>query len=351
MGPIHESNGLRSLALAVIALGVVVGGLVVGSSFLIPIAIAILLWNLLEAIIGAVGSLSVGQRRVPRWLATILGVMAVLFGFYLVSSILSAQVDAIGAAWPRYAARLQAIVSDLTQWLGPERSAKLRGAVAELDLGKPVSALIASTQSLVVSLLLVVAYVGFMLVERDYISQKIAAIFPAQDKADDVALLLATISASVRRYIFIKSVISVLTAICSYVVLRWAGIDFAETWALLIFLLNYIPNIGSILGVAFPAFLASVQFDTAGHLMMLVVGLTAVQVAFGSVLEPILMGSSLNMSPLAIVLGLAFWGSVWGIVGMFLSIPIMALIMILCAHVPSWRWIAVLISKDGRIAA
>ena len=79
------------------------------------------------------------------------------------------------------------------------------------------------------------------------------------------------------------------------------------------------------------------------------VGLTAINLAIGSVLEPMLMGQTLNLSPFAIVLSLAFWGMIWGIVGMFLSVPIMVLVMIVCAHVPGWRWGAVLLSKDGQV--
>jgi predicted PurR-regulated permease PerM len=80
-----------------------------------------------------------------------------------------------------------------------------------------------------------------------------------------------------------------------------------------------------------------------------VVGLTAINLVIGSVLEPMLMGSTLNMSPFAIILSLAFWDMIWGIVGMFLSVPIMVLVMIICAHIPGWRWVAVLLSKDGNI--
>lgn len=79
------------------------------------------------------------------------------------------------------------------------------------------------------------------------------------------------------------------------------------------------------------------------------VGLTAINLVIGSVLEPMLMGSTLNMSPFAIILSLAFWGMIWGIVGMFLSVPIMVLVMIICAHIPGWRWVAVLLPKDGNI--
>ena len=77
--------------------------------------------------------------------------------------------------------------------------------------------------------------------------------------------------------------------------------------------------------------------------------MTTINLVIGSVLEPMLMGKTLNMSPFAIILSLAFWGTIWGIVGMFSSVPIMALVMIICAQIPGWRWVAVLLSKDGNI--
>jgi AI-2 transport protein TqsA len=347
----NDAERLRNTALVIIALGVVVAALVLGSSFLIPLALAILFWNLLEAVIEGFARAGVGSRRAPRWLATLFGIAAVVFGFYLVLSILLGQAEAIGAAWPRYVARFQSIVSDLAQWLGPDRSAKLKEAVARIDLTRQIPGIIASTQSVIVSLLLVAAYIGFLFVERGHVAEKVAAMFPDTRRAQDTASLFATIAQSVRRYIWIKTVVSVLTGVMCYAVLRWLGIDFAETWALLIFLLNYIPNIGSIVAVAFPALLALVQFETPGPFLVLVFSLTAIQLAIGSVLEPMLMGNTLNMSPLAIILGLAFWGSIWGVVGMFLSVPILVVVMIVCAHVPSWRWVAILLSKDGRVEA
>lgn len=345
------TEGLRNAGLAVIALGVVVAGLVLGRAFLVPLAIAILLWNLLEAMIEGFASVAIGPYKLPRSLATILGITAVVLGFYLVSSILLGQADAIGAAWPRYIARFESIVSDLTQWLGAEWAAKIREAVAAIDLTGRIPRVIASTQSIIVNFLLVVAYIGFLFVERSHLGAKVAAMFPDTRRARETSLLFATISESVRRYIWIKTIVSVITAVVCYAVLRWVGVDFAETWALLIFVLNFIPNIGSIIGVAFPALLALVQFDTLGPFLILVLSLTAIQLAIGSVLEPMLMGSTLNMSPFAIILGLAFWGTVWGIVGMFLCVPILVVVMIVCAHVPSWRWLAILLSKDGQVPA
>jgi AI-2 transport protein TqsA len=347
----NASERLRNLGLAVVAFGVVVAGLVLGRSLLIPLAVAILLWNLLEAMIQGLARVKVGPYRLPRWLATILGIATVALGFYLVLSVLLGQVDAIAAAWPRYVARFEAIVSGLTQWLGPERAAKLKDAVAAIDVSSRIPRLIASTQSIIVSFLLVVAYIGFLFAERAHLGEKLAAMFPDARRAQKTSSLFATISQSVQRYLWIKTVVSAATAVLCYTILRWQGVDFAETWALLIFVLNYIPNIGSIVAVAFPALLALVQFETPGPFIILVVSLTAIQLAIGSVLEPMLMGNTLNMSPLAIILGLAFWGTIWGIVGMFLSVPILVVVTIVCAHVPSWRWVGVLLSKDGNIEA
>jgi AI-2 transport protein TqsA len=345
----HRNESLRSAGLAIIATGVVLAGLVYGRAFLLPLAISILVWNLLEAMIDRFASLRFDNFQVPRWLAAILGILVVLFGFYLVVSIILGQVDAVAAAWPRYAARLQVIARDLTEWLGAEQSAKIRQALAEIDISGRVFGAFVSAQSFVVTLLLVIAYVGFLFVESGYMAQKIVAMFPDQRRAVEARDVLGAVSSSVRRYVSVKTAVSVLTAVLAYAVLRWLGVDFAATWALLIFFLNFIPNIGSIIGVALPALVALVQFETLGPFIILIVGLTAINLAIGSILEPMLMGHTLNLSPFAIILSLAFWGTIWGIVGMFLSVPIMVLVMIVCAHVPGWRWVAVLLSKDGRV--
>jgi predicted PurR-regulated permease PerM len=340
---------IRSTALAVTAFGVVVAGLVIGRSFLLPLAVAILLWNVLDALIQGIASVKLGPLAMPNWLAILLGIAAIAFAAYFVASILLMQADAVAAAWPRYVSRLETILADLTEWLGPERSAKLKGMISEIDLTRRVPGLLSSTQSIVTNTLLIIAYVGFLFAESGFVRRKIAALFPDERKAHDTLAIMSAISDSVKRYFWIKTLVSLLTAAAGYAVLRSLGIDFAETWALLLFLFNYIPNIGSIVAVAFPALLALVQFDTLTPFFILVASLTAIQVLIGSVLEPMLMGKSLNISPFAIILGLAFWGTIWGIPGMFLSVPILVVVMIICAHVPRWRWIAIMLSKDGEI--
>jgi AI-2 transport protein TqsA len=313
MGETDHTERLRNAALALISLGVLLAGLVFGRGFLIPLAIAILLWNLLEALIERFARIRIGDYQLPWWFAALLGIAVVVLGLYIIQSILLGQIDAVGSAWPRYMSRLEAIIGDLTQWLGAEQSAKLKQAIMGIDLTRRIAGVVSSAQSFVVSFLLIIAYVGFLFVESAYMREKIAAMFPDKTRAREVNSVLTAVSESVRRYIWIKTVVSTLTAVASYGVLRALGVDFAATWALLIFLLNYIPNIGSIIAVSFPALVSLVQFDTLGPFVVLVLSLTAIQLVIGSVLEPMLMGHTLNMSPFAIILSLAFWGAIWAL--------------------------------------
>ncbi len=140
-----------------------------------------------------------------------------------------------------------------------------------------------------------------------------------------------------------------LTSATSYAVLKTIGVDFAETWALIIFLLNYIPSIGAIIGVVFPALLALIQFDTFWQFLLITALLAGTQLIIGNILEPSLMGRTLNLSPFVVIASLAFWAMIWGIVGAFLSVPLTTALIIVCSHIPSLRWVAILLSADGRI--
>lgn len=344
-----DSEMLRSVGISIIAIGVVIAGLVLGSSFLIPLAIAVLLWNLLEALIDGFRRVGIGRLRLPRSIAALLAIAAVGLLVYLIVIIILAQGGAVAEAWPRYEDRLKSIAADLALWLGPDYSAKVREVIGSIDFKRQAATFFVTAQSLLLNTILIVLYVGFLMGERRYVSEKIAALFPGEARARETDQMLSAISVGIRRYIWIKTLISLLTGALSYAVLRALGVDFAETWALLIFFLNYIPNIGSVVGVIFPTLLALVQFDTLVPFFSIAIGLTAIQLVIGNVIDPMLTGRSLNMSSFAIVLLLAFWGTVWGVVGMFLCVPIMMLIMIVCANVPSWRWVAILLSKDGRI--
>jgi predicted PurR-regulated permease PerM len=128
-----------------------------------------------------------------------------------------------------------------------------------------------------------------------------------------------------------------------------ADVDFAGVWGLLIFLLNFIPTVGSIIATIFPALIALAQSDGYTLFLLVLFGIGALQVCIGNILEPRLMGSSFNLSPIIILLNLALWGYIWGIIGMFLCVPFLIIVTIILSHFPQTRPIAVILSSDGRL--
>lgn len=151
-------------------------------------------------------------------------------------------------------------------------------------------------------------------------------------------------------YIGIKGAMSLITALASWVIMKSVGLDFAEFWALLIFFLNFIPNIGSIIATAFPAMLALVQFQTSWlPFTVICFGIIAVQFVVGNLIEPRFLGKQLNLSPFVILICLGVWGQLWGILGMFLSVPITVILMIVFSHFEKTKGIAILLSQNGLI--
>ena len=106
----------------------------------------------------------------------------------------------------------------------------------------------------------------------------------------------------IQTYLWIKTVTSTITGMVSYGVLLTVGVDFAGFWAFTIFMLNFIPTIGSIIATLFPALLALIQFDTIGPFLVVLIGVGAIQVIVGNFLEPKLMGNSLNVSPFVVMM-------------------------------------------------
>jgi predicted PurR-regulated permease PerM len=343
----NSRNGgrLSGVASVLLTIAIVILGLVYGRDFLVPIVIALLISTLIGASADRLERLGL-----PGFAATFAAVLIVLVVIAAVFNVLAGQVDAVNQAWPRYVERFNALTNSALSWLGPTISAKITDALNTLDLMRQVPGLLGSAGGFLANLALVAIYVGFMLAERGRLAAKIENLFVNPRRSARMQRAASDISASIRRYIWIKTIMSLLTAAVSYVVLKALGVDFAETWTLLIFLLNYIPSIGSVLGVVFPALLALLQFDTIWQFFFIAILLAGTHLIIGNIIEPTFMGRTLNLSPFVVIASLAFWGMIWGIVGAFLSVPLTTALVIACSHVPTFRWIAVLLSADGRLA-
>jgi predicted PurR-regulated permease PerM len=140
-----------------------------------------------------------------------------------------------------------------------------------------------------------------------------------------------------------------MTGFCSYIVLLLVGVEAPLFWAFLIFILNFIPTVGSLIATLFPAIFALFQFGEFSQSLIILSVVGSIQVVFGNFVEPKLMGSTLNISPLVVFLTLALWGLIWGITGMLLSVPITVSIIIIMSEFPGTRPIAILLSQKGLI--
>ena len=330
-------------------LGVTLALLVFGAVFLIPLSIAILMWGLLSATTGHLRKLKIAGRSLPMWAARSLAIFAVLAANLTVYDIFAGQASALQIAAPVYQENFAQMLSGITDKLGISEIPTAGILLDFLDVGSMLSWLGSSVGSGITNLMLIIMYVAFLLTEEQQLPVKLARLHSDETRAAKTRALAIDISLQVQRYTWMKTIISLLTGVVSYVILKLVGVDFAAIWALLIFFLNFIPNIGSVLGVLLPALLTLVQFDNFTPFLIVTIGLGTTQFIIGSVLEPAYMGRSLNLSSFMILLSLTFWGLIWGIPGMFLSVPMMVVFAIICSHVDQLRWIAVLLSKDGEL--
>ncbi|TDI62443.1 MAG: AI-2E family transporter [Alphaproteobacteria bacterium] len=323
--------------------------LVVGQQLLIPFAIAIMTWFLIDALALGISSLPFAGKYLPTFACkslAVIGVISALGGIlvYTGDSLVKVVQDA-----PMYQHNLERLMAQVSAFIGIEETPSINQLVDQIEFGPFVASIASELANGIANAGLVLIYLLFLLMEHDSFDKKIAAIFGDDNSRRRVQNIIAQIGTDIRQYIWIKTLMSLVTGVLSLIVLMAVGIEYASFWALLIFLLNYIPVVGSLIGVLFPALLALVQFESLTNFFILVPLLTVIQIGVGNILEPKLMGSSLNLSAIVVLLSLAVWGSIWGIAGMFLSVPITVFLMIIFSNVPQTRAIAIILSSDGDI--
>jgi predicted PurR-regulated permease PerM len=165
-----------------------------------------------------------------------------------------------------------------------------------------------------------------------------------------ILAILKEVNSAVRTYVVVKTQMSLLTGLISYFILIAFGIDFPILWAFLIFMFNYIPYLGSLIATLLPAIFSIFQFQSFSIFLWVFLAIELVQILVGNVIEPKVMGRTLNLSPLGVLLALAFWGIIWGVLGMIISVPITSIMVIIASRIPSLRFVAVWLSETGDIS-
>ena len=302
--------------------------------------------------------LSRGLRRVPtvgRWLppwlcyvasiAAILG--AITAGVVLVVNNIGRVVQLV----PQYEQKLLQMIQRGAELLRIETAptwTALRDQVLEqISTQAIIGSTVVSVSAVVATLVVVLLYVTFLLVEKRVFPQKLQNLSDNPEDVSRVKQVLDSISTRVGQYLALKTLVSMILGAISWAIMAIFGVEFAGFWAVLITVLNYVPYIGSFLGVLFPVAWAIVQFGDIGTVITLLILLSSAQFVIGNFLDPWLLGNSLNLSPFVILASLTIWGALWGIPGAFLAVPITSVLAIILSEFTGTRPIAVLMSRGG----
>ena len=325
--------------------------MVVGQEFLVPLAVALMLWYVINAMSRTFTKI-IPWLKEPNWLSMTLSIITIGLFMALAVDMIQTNVLEVKAAIPKYRENFADLSLKITAWLPSTVLERVPNMGEFINGIKPAPILKGLTDTIIAMIgevSLVLIYVAFMLAEQGTFKNKIREIFPDQEKRDSFMSILSHAQEDIQTYLWIKTLTSALTGIISYFVLRAVDVDLAVFWAFTIFMLNFIPTIGSIIATLFPAMLALIQFDTFGPFFIVLAAVGSVQLLVGNLLEPKLMGNTLNLSPFVVMMSLTLWGSIWGIAGAFLSVPITVILLIIFAHFEKTRYIAILLSGDGSV--
>ena len=323
--------------------------LVYGEPIIVPFVIALLIWFVVKKMRNLLDKNAFIRKYIPSWLKTGLASFLIFGGIFFIVQMLTNNIQSLANSYSEYISNIESIGLKINDIFKINLTKELNHFVANFDFSSYLESLFNSLSEILGNMVMIIFYVVFLFVEESLFQHKIKLIFEPRNRFDKVSEILQKIDKSLSSYIGLKSLVSLLTTTLSYFIMLAVGIDSPVFWAFLIFMFNFIPSIGPILGTLLPTLFCLIQFGTFTPALIVLFGVGGVSVLVGSLVEPKLMGNTLNISPLVAILSLALWGSIWGIIGMLLSVPITVAMIIIFSQFPSTRSIAILLSEKGRV--
>lgn len=288
------------------------------------------------------------RRRVPMVFAilVVLGIVGLCLAGVVVVAITT--VGSVAEVVPKYEAKWDQVFLPRLIDLAGSISPQLKQQAIDFKFGSAIQpekimTAISSVTGLVSSFALTLLFMLFILASNGMFRLKLRQAFPPSGSFH-LEQMVADLETRVRRYLLTTILINAAAAITMTGVLLLFGVDLAILWGVLTFLLMFIPSIGSIFAISIPLIVSFLQFDTLTTPIILSVIVIVSQLLIGSYIAPRVIGSTLNLSPLLILVSIIFWGWVWGPLGMILAVPITSTITIIFESIPPLRPLAVLMS-------
>ncbi len=276
----------------------------------------------------------VTRWRFPSWIAILTTLLLVLAALALLGVLLILAVQTMVYAAGEYSEQVVVLAERFFAELSAQHIQIDQARIsAELESRLPgvITQTAGTATAIITHGFLIVVFVVFLLVGRN----------PQQHQTG----FYAEIESTIRSYITTMTAISAVTALLVGTVLWMLGLRMAWLFGLLVFLLNFIPNIGSIIATLLPIPVAVTQFADNPWMILATVAVPgAIHMTIGNFIVPRLMGRGLELHPVTVLLALAFWGLLWGIVGMVLAVPIVAMLRIVLSQFTTTRWLANLLA-------
>ncbi len=309
---------------------------------LVPFSIALLLSIMFQPLVVWLKS-----KRIPTYLTLTVVLVALALAVGLVALVVFQSARSLSTTIDHYESRVEAIVEDIEVAAG-RLAAPLGVDVEDLDASRVVDASLVSTLlanglgsflSFVANAFMVLLFMLFILAGSGEFSAKVQRAYPP-DIAERVQQVTENITSGVRRYLAAKTFVSALTGVLVGLTLWILGVDFPVFWGFLTFLLNFIPNIGSIAAVILAFLAAALQFSSLTIPLIALLCMGVIQMVVGNWIDPWVMASNLDLSPLLVIVSLIFWSWLWGIAGAVLAVPMTATIKIMFENVNGLRPLA-----------
>jgi len=337
-----------------IALAVLIGWvLYVARDVLVPVAYSALIVYVVLGMTRLLARIPRLGPRLPAALRYAVSAAVILAAVWGLTLLVLASIAEITSNAARYDQATLGAIQRAAAWLGIQTEPTWPQLRQLLFERVNVTRLLGSTAGLMLGLVgtlaVVVVYAVFLLIEKRGFDRKIDRLSTDPGRADRLRTVIHSINDRVGNYLALKALLGVGLGVVTWAAMAWMGLSFAGLSGLLAGLFNFIPYVGSVLGVAMPALLALLSGVDGVSLFWLCVGLSVVHFLNGNLLDPYLMGDSLNLSPFVILFSLAVWSKLWGIPGALLAVPFAAIMLIVFQEFEGTRPLAVLLSRHGHL--
>lgn len=346
----EQSRDLYEIKLFTGFISVVIMGMILMElkNIFIPLFMALLLYFLFNGVVKRLMSL-----KIPKAIVLVFILVFIFILFYFLGVLIYSSANSFIDRLPVYIEKVSTMMNNLFAQLNIP-SADVKNYLENIDWTKSfdtsaITSLLSGTfgsfAAFLGNLLLVLVFLMFMLAGRDSLTGRVNKAFD-KERSDKIRSMVNAIDDQVQHYLLIKTFIGLMTGIIGGVIIWIGGFDFVIFSGLLIFVLNFIPNFGSIIATFFPLLVGFLQYGFSLRVLLVLIGLMVTQFTIGNVIEPRITGKSLNLSPIVILISLIFWGYIWGIIGMMLAVPLTSALKIFFQNIPTLKPIAEIISAD-----